>query len=288
MKRLMAAPILLLVFCPSSCDSPVVEPETLTLASEAQFSTQPVKEVSFPDYVPLIPGLYGTKTYLIEGGSITSQIVGAESVPYTPPITGIKMTLWEDSPLVFASFGKQKGLVKNGDYLFSRSCEASPAYPESMIIGDVYDGMILDMTGGETLYQVNPSNPLLDCHQMNTGDGDSYVYLIQVQDVRLPDRHVLDHWPDHQGEFKWHTYKDAIFMWELESTRDFKLEYGDLDEVLGIRFPTAEDTGGWAVDDVLVWGRNVGILLQGDVDLEENGDFSVVMLLASQAPWPNR
>ena len=74
MKRLMAALILLLVFLPSSCDSPVMEPETLTLPAEAQFSTQAVKEVSFPDYVPLIPGLYGTKTYHIEGGSITSQI----------------------------------------------------------------------------------------------------------------------------------------------------------------------------------------------------------------------
>jgi hypothetical protein len=287
MQRVMAVPVLLLVFFPSSCDSPVMEPEALTLPSQAQFSTQPIKEVSFSAYVPLIPGLYGTKTYLIEGGSITSQIVGAESVPYSPPITGIKMTLWEDSPLVFASFGKQMGLVKFGDYLFSRSCEAFPAYPQSMIIGDVYDGMILDMTGEETLWQVNASDPS-DCIQMNTGDGDSYVFLIQVQDVRLPDRHMPDNWPDHQGEFKWHTYKDAIFMWELESTRDFELEYGGYAELLGIRFPTAEDTNGWAVDDVLIWGKNVGILLQGDVDLEEDGDFSVGMFLASQAPWPNR
>ena len=109
-------------------------------------------------------------------------------------------------------------------------------------------------------------------------------FLIQVQDVRLPDRHVLDNWPAHQGDFKWQTYKDAIFMWELEEGHDFQLSYGDLDQVLGIQFPTADDTNGWAVDDVVIWGKNVGILLQGDVDLE-NGDFSVGMLLASQSPW---
>jgi hypothetical protein len=221
-------------------------------------------------------------------GPITSQIVGAERVPYTPPITGIKIPLWEDVPMVFASHDENMWLLKVGDYLFSRSCGAYSAYPESAINGKVHDGMILDMTGGETLWQVNASNPF-DCIQMNTGDGDSYICLIRVQDVRLPHRHVLDNWPAHQGDFKWHTYKNAIFMWELEPTREdltFQLNFGDLAEVLGIQLPTAEDTNNWAIDDLLIWGKNVGVLFQGDVDLE-TGDFEVDMYLASQGPWPH-
>ena len=236
--------------------------------------------------MPLIQGLYGTKTYWVNGVPAISKIAGTEILPYTPPISGTKMTIGESSS-VFASHNKKVWWLRNGDYVLSRSCEAFSAYPESAIIGELHDGMILDMTGGQRLWQLNASDPS-DCHELNTGEGDSHVFLIQVQDVRLPDRHVSDHWPAHKEDMKWHTYKNAILMWEVEpklTIPEFELVFEGLDELLGIRLPTSEERRGWPIDDLLIWGKNVGLLVQGDV-LQDTGKFEVGMYLMSQDPWP--
>jgi hypothetical protein len=86
-----------LITLPPGCsDNAVIEPGGLSLAPEAQFSTQPTRGFAFSDYLPLVPGLYGIKTYATGDGPITSQIVGPETAPYQPPITGVKMTLGDD------------------------------------------------------------------------------------------------------------------------------------------------------------------------------------------------
>jgi hypothetical protein len=277
-----------LITLPPGCsDSAVIEPEGLFLAPEAQFSTQPTRGFAFSDYLPLVPGLYGIKTYATGDGPITSQIVGPETAPYQPPITGVKMTLGDES-WVIRKQGKAMWWLQVGDYVFSRSCGAFSPYPESMVIGTAYDGMILDRTGGERLWLVNVSDPA-DCEEVNTGEGDSYVALIQVQDVRLPDRHVGDNWPPHKDfDFKWHTYRNAILVWELEPNRPepFMLDFDGLDELLGIQLPTAEDVNDWAIDDLTIWGRNVGLLLLGDIELG-TGKFAVDWHLVSETHAPN-
>ena len=288
MRRSVLLSVFILLFAfPMGCsDGTAFDPDATLLPLQAQLSTQPVRQFAFSDYAPLIPGLYGNKTYITGDGPIVSQIVGTEVVPYTPPIVGATMTLGSNS-LGLASHDKKVWWLKSGGYVFSRVPGAYSAYPESAIIGRLHDGMILDMTGGERLWLVNASDPG-DWEEVNTGYGDSFVLLIQVQDVRLPDRHVSDNWPTHKGDFKWHTYKDAIFMWALEPNRpdlEFQLDFDGLDEILGIQLPTAEDTNGWAIDGVLVWGKNVGVLFQGDIHLE-TGEFEMEMYLASQTHGP--
>lgn len=270
-------------------ESAVVEPEASSLLPQPQFSTQAVKGAWFSDYLPDVPGLYGVKTYQGDDGLITSRLVGMETVPYDPPITGIKMTFGEES-IVFRNQGKEMWWLSIGGYVFSRSCGSYSPYPESVIIGYLEDGMILDRTGGDPLWLVSESDPD-DCVELNTGFGDSYVSLIQIQDVRLPDRHVSGKWPDVKDEdFKWHTYKDAILTWELEPNRpdlQFKLDFDGLDQLLGIQLPTAEDTNNWAIDDLMIWGRNVGILLTGDISLD-TGEFEVGWFLTSETHAPER
>jgi hypothetical protein len=63
------------------------------------------------------------------------------------------------------------------------------------------------------------------------------------------------HAPGTADDFKWHTYKNALFVWELEPNRPehFQLDFDGLDELLGIRLPTAEDTNDRAIDDLTIW-----------------------------------
>lgn len=203
----LASLVLVAITLPGCSGDTILDPEPRSLTPPAQLSANPVKEHAFADYLPLVPGQYGTKMYLTDDGPITSRIIGTETVPYDPALTGMVVTFGDDS-------------------MRSRSCETQSAYPESSIIGYVHDGMILDLTGGEALYQINVDDPG-DCTQLSTGEGDSNVFLIQVRDVR------------------------------------------------------AEEAHDWAIDDLAIWGHEVGMVLQADVGLE-TGEFDVNMILVSE------
>jgi len=127
--------------------------------------------------------------------------------------------------------------------------------------------MILDMTGGETIWEVN-ANDFDDCEEVNT------VLLIQIQDVHMSGK----------------TYKNAIIMWELQpnSPHVFSpIDFGGLEEVLGIRLPTAAETNNWEVDDVTIWGHRVGLLFLGDISLGTGklGSFTYLVSV-SHKPSP--
>jgi hypothetical protein len=270
MKKLMC-PIVLMLLCGIITDCDIEAPDGLEAdkpGRQIELASSPVKEYWFADYMPLVVGLYGVKTYAggEEPGLFTSEIVGTETVPYsTGPMTGVKISFGDHS-FVFHSDRRHLWWLKSGDYILSTTCHELTAYPPSAVIGKVHDGMILDMTGGGTIWQVN-ANDLDDCEEVNTGEGESYVELIQIQDVHMHGK----------------TYKNSIIWWDLEpnSPQPFiPLDFHGIDETLGIRLPTADDTNHWAVDDVIIWGHRVGILFLGDVDLE-GGELRDFIYLAS-------
>jgi hypothetical protein len=277
MKKLMSL-IVLILLCGIISDCDIEAPEGLEAhkrGRQLELARSPIKEYWFADYMPLVPGSYGIKTYAGEEESdfFTSKIVGTETVPYsTGPVTGVKMSFGDHS-FVFHNDKRSLWWLKSGDYILSTTCHELTAYPPSAVIGKVHDGMILDMTGGETIWQVN-ANDLDDCEEVNTGESNSYVELIQIQDVHMHGK----------------TYKNAILWWELEPNSPYAfapIDFRGIDEILGIRLPTADETNDWAVDDVIIWGHRVGILFLGDIHLDsgELRDF-IYLVSVSHKPSP--
>ena len=79
-----------LVACQDATQPPVDDTSTLAVTASG------TKKYWFSDYFPLIPGLYGIKTYEFtvgQTGQFTSQVVGTETVQYsTGAITGTRIT----------------------------------------------------------------------------------------------------------------------------------------------------------------------------------------------------
>lgn len=236
-------------------------PPTASTAPDASISAPAkVKEYWVSEFASPNPAAYGSRTFQSEDGRFTSRILGTETVEYTTgALTGVKIG-FGDSYAVTYEEDRYLWMLGNDGWYLSTTCGALTAYPPSAILGKVHDGMILDMTGGETIWLVNGAD-LSQCEQVNTGYGDSYVALIQIQDIRLPDIHATG---------RWHEYKDALFMWALEPNRPdlhFQLDFGGVEDVLGIELPTAEEANEWAVDGFQVFGRRIGVLLMGEITL---------------------
>jgi hypothetical protein len=252
----------------NNCTDTIITPEGLEeieITKSVQISENPIKEYWFSDYMPLIPGLYGIKTYETtlgdeedEGEQFTSKIVGTYTIPYTSgAITGVKIS-WErdDVELVFINDKRNLYFIAaqiedQAEYVISTDCKLT-AYPPDAIIGKVYEGMILKMYKPGEAWEVNLKEPY-DCKPTGPTPGggtNSGVTLVTIDDVHIYGKR----------------YNNAIILWELEPYIPFEeLNFSGKEKELGLRLPTIEDTKDMAIDDFIIFGHRKGILATGDI-----------------------
>lgn len=248
MKKLISLIfIILLIGIITDCTNKTPEgPEVKESSTQARLEKKPIKEYWFSDYFPLNPKLYGIKTYeLTVGGTgqFTSKIVGTEIIPYTTgAITGVKIAFGDDYG-VYYSEKRYFYSLKDGDYILSTTCGELTAYPPNAIVGKVYDGMILDLSG--PYWKVN-ANDYNDCKP----PGDSGINLISIQDVYINGKR----------------YNNSLIFWEFEPERPFTpLNFDGKELVIGLTLPTVDETNNNAITDVYIWGHRKGLLAAGDI-----------------------
>ena len=279
----MKKPINLIIFIllggiNNNCTDTIITPEGLEeigITKSGQLSKNPIKEYWVSDYMPLIPGLYGIKTYEVtwaeegEGEQFTSKIIGTETIPYTSgAITGVKIA-WGDDFMVLYNECRNFYSLGSGNtgelYVRSTDCELT-AYPPDAIIGKVYDGMIYELFEGNP-WKVNLKEPY-DCHSLGpteNGGTNSGVTLVTIQDVHIYGKR----------------YNNAIILWELEPYITFQeLNFFGKEQELGLRLPTSDDTKNQAIDDFTILGHHIGILATGDIELSD-GSFDLLVELVS-------
>jgi len=259
-----------LVACQDATQPPVDDTSTLAVTASG------TKKYWFSDYFPLIPGLYGIKTYEFtvgQTGQFTSQVVGTETVQYsTGAITGTRITFLGGilgGTGTLSVFRSEKRLLSPlrslQDRVPSTTC-GELVYPPDVSFGQVHDGMILDRRGVGN-FEVN-INDLNDCEEL--GFGDSFVDLIQIRDVHISGKR----------------YNNAIVAWELEpkeypGLRFRSLNLGGKEQEWGLTpLPTAAETNDWVVDDVVIYGRRVGILAVGLIEAETGGLNAAIELIS--------
>ena len=261
-----------LVACQDATQPPMDDTSMLAVtASGNPFigSWKNTKKYWFSDYFPLIPGLYGIKTYeytVGQTGQFTSQVVGTETVQYsTGAITGTRITFLGGTLSVRSEKRLLSPLRSLQDRVPSTTC-GELVYPPDVTFGQVHDGMILDRRG-EGNWEVN-INDLNDCEEL--GFGDSFVDLIQIRDVHISGKR----------------YNNAIVAWELEPKEYPALVFqplnlGGKEQEWGLTpLPTAAETNDWAVDDVVIYGRRVGILAVGLIESETGGLNAAIELVS--------
>lgn len=253
---------ILLAGSASSCNyiSPE-QPDTTGAATEVQLATNPMKQYWVGKYWSPNPRAYGVRTYewLDSEEQFTSMIVGTETVPYqTGAITGVKM-IFGDATFVFRTEKKRLWLLKEDEYYLSTDCDLT-AYPDNKIFGRVFDGIIHDMSA--SVWEVN--DDFSDCRPVPMGD--SWVNFVQIRDVFINKKR----------------YSNALVFWELEPGEPFKaINFFDgYEQEMGLTLPTASDTNGWAVDDIIIFGFKKGILAVGDIRLA-TGNLEDLAVLVS-------
>lgn len=239
--------------------------EEIEITKSVQISEKPIKEYWFSDYMPLIPGLYGIKTYETtvgdeedEGEQFTSRILGTYTIPYkSGVITGVKI-FWgrDDVELVFINDKRNlyflaAQIEDESESVLSTDCELT-SFPPEAIIGKVYDGMIFEMYPEET-WEVNITEEPYECKltgPTQSGGTNSGVTLVTIQDVHIYGKR----------------YNNAIIFWELEPYFPFEeLNFDGIEQELDLRLPTIEDTQNMAIDDFIIFGRRIGILATGGI-----------------------
>ncbi|MCY1723500.1 hypothetical protein OU798_24325 [Prolixibacteraceae bacterium Z1-6] len=265
MKKLMNLIIVILLSgIITNCTDKLREDfEEIDFTKSAQLSEKPIVEYWFSDYMPLIPVLYGIKTYETtvgdEGERFTSKIVGNYTIPYTSgAITGVKI-FWgrDDVELVFINDKRNLYFIAaqiedESESIISTDCELT-SFPPEAIIGKVYDGMIFEMFPEGETWEVNITEEPYECRLTGpTPDGgtNSGVTLVTIDDVHISGKR----------------YNNAIILWELEPYFPFEeLNFSGKEQELGLRLPTIEDTQDMAIDDFIIFGHRIGILATGNI-----------------------
>jgi len=245
----------------TNCTDTIITPEGLEeieITKSVQISEKPIKEYWFSDYMPLIPGLYGIKTYeTTEGEQFTSKIAGTYTIPYkSGAITGVKIS-FGDAILLYYVDNRNlyfiAAQIEDGSAsVISTDCILT-SFPPEAIIGKVYDGMIFGMYPEGETWEVNITEDPYGCRLTGpTPDGgtNSGVTLVTIDDVHIYGKR----------------YNNAIILWELEPYIPFEeLNFSGKEQELGLRLPTIEDTKGMAIDDFIIFGHRKGILATGDI-----------------------
>ncbi|UCH84756.1 MAG: hypothetical protein JSW50_03425 [Candidatus Latescibacterota bacterium] len=240
-------------------------PEVIDVTTAVQQENIRLKKYWMADYWSSNPRAYGIRTYewLDSGESFTSMMVGVETVPYeTGAMTGVKM-VFGDGTFVFRTERKRLWWLKEDEHYLSADCDLT-AYPADKIFGQVYDGMIHDMSA--PAWEVK--DDFSECRPCPGVDGDSWVNLVHVRDVIVHGK----------------KYINAVVFWDLEPGEPFKeINFFDgYEHEMGLTLPTADETNGWAIDDIVIFGFKKGILAVGNIDLE-TGNLSDLAVLVSIA-----
>jgi hypothetical protein len=206
------------------------------------------RAIHFPDYFPVDPVEHGMKTFEFAyglTGQYTSQIMGTETVPYTPGhITGVEISnFWRGSTLIARNDGSNVRYLGYDDYYWSTDCSLT-AHPSGWSFSTLTDGMLIDQG---VFYHVKDN--LSTCEMT-----DDQQILISIQNVT-----VL------KGD-----YTNAVIFWYLDTDYPFTaLNLYGKESDLGITLPTASDTGGYSVTDFGICASGVGLIADGDIDASE-------------------
>jgi hypothetical protein len=268
-KILTLASVLAITPLLSQCtDRAPLQPDGLAPPQRLDNRIGPPEGRWLSDYLPLSPQRYGIRWYywLDSDTWMLSRIEGTETIPY----------LSGDAQATILNLGGDgMGFVQSGNelwflaaryggglgYWLSTDCSLS-GFPADKIVGRVYDGMLLDMSG-PAFYVRNDLGPCVPVDGF--GGGNSGLMLVKESDVDLFGQR----------------YNNAIVLWDVEPGVPFKdvFFWGIPGDPFGIRLPTAEETGGWAVDDFTVLALQNGIVATGDIRLTDGGldDISVLL-----------
>jgi len=247
-------------------DDPSLQPESLTPPERLDNRIGPPQGRWLSDYMPLSPERFGIRWYYwLDSDTWTvGRIEGTQTIPYLGGAVDATIVNLGGDRMGFVQSGSELWfLAARADYYLSTDCSLT-GFPADKIVGRVHDGLLLDMSG--PAYYVR--NDLGECIPVDGfGGGNSGVMLVKESDVNLFGQH----------------FNNAIVMWDVEPGVPFKevLFWGYPGDWLGIRRPTAEETGGWAVDDFTILALQNGIVATGDVRLSDGGLEDIGVLLGT-------
>lgn len=239
--------IVLLIGVIFYCTTEIPEgPEAIETSTQGSFEKKPIKEYWLSDYMPLIPQLYGVRTFETTFGTqeqFTSQIVGTELIPYqTGALLGTIIRVGNSSEVWYAEKKYFYYLKTEHDAILSSDCELT-AYPPGCILGKIYDGMIVEFIG--PFYGVYEDR----CELIGS---NVTVAFVQIQDVNISGKR----------------YNNALVLWVLVDNYPFlPLEFYGKDEEVGLRLPTAEQTNYSAIDHLSIMGFKSGLIAAADIGI---------------------
>lgn len=233
--------------------------------------------------MPLSTHLQGIRTYYwLDGESWqTGMIVGTETVPYlsgSVNATIFRFTeVGDDEESGAYLDGKEMWWsVIMGDYYLSTDC-ALTAYPPDRVVGKVWDGLFLDDPAPAKLVKRDGS----EC--LDAGYYDLAFPLFKIDDITLyGDKLWTPYLPWATVERR--VYHDALVVYDIAKGAPYtELDFWGLEDEMGITLPTAEETGGWAIDGVAIFGFHQGLVAQADFQVDE-GELDDFALLVSRVP----
>ena len=152
------------------------------------------------------------------------------------------------------------------------------SWRESAFQGDYSDewmAVVRAVASADRIRLINVFPPIVPQLQAAITDGTlANLVQLEVRNMPVNDRHLWaslqEHCPKlldvHIGGKR---YNNAIVAWELEDEFPFHdLDLGAKEEWGLSPLPTAAETNGLVIDDVVIYGRQVGILAVGFIDQE--------------------
>jgi hypothetical protein len=212
---------------------------------------------SFTDYCPTDPNIHRKKVFestnfvSLTGDIGTNEITGFKKVPYTSgTIVGVS-NQW--GFFYVYNDGASVRILGVSDRFISTDTNLT-AHPACWRFSSVYDGMIVS----QSFYIVKED--LSESEQE-----DTQAMLIEIQNVTVP-----------AGK-----YSNSVIFWCLDLKRSFaSLDFHGKETEMGLALPTGSETKGYAVTDFEIYGRDTGIIAQGDIEAD-NGYLNDLTRLRS-------
>lgn len=239
------------------------------LLTAGQARAEDRKVVNLPDYLPMDPGVYCTRTLRSTYGpyrQFTSEIVGQVTVPYSSgAVTGSLFTGdWtEGVTLGISNDGTTVhwGILLEptpGDLWYGTSDCALSSFPSGWSFGTIADNTVRDLG---ILRVVKPDFSACETDQ------NSELVLLDIQDVK-----VL------QG-----LYQDAVILWGLSNNQEDEYvppDFKGREQALKIVPPSLGETQNHALRYFLIFGVDAGVIAGGEIDVD-SGDLTNMYELAS-------
>lgn len=246
MKKLISLTVnIILIVVIFYCATEIPEgPDAIEISTQGSFEKKPIKEYWYSDYIPLIPQLYGVRTFETTFGTpeqYTSQIVGTELIRYqTGDLLGTIVRFGNTDQIFYTEKKYLYWLKVDSKFILSTDC-ALTAYPSGCIYGEIYDGKVIEFIG--------PFYAVFEDHCEVISSNVS-VAFVQIQDVKISGKR----------------YNNALVLWMLQDNHPFiPLEFYGKDEEIGLRLPTAEQTNYTAIDHLNIFGFKSGLIAVADI-----------------------